>query len=144
MATKTEISAGGIVVRKATAGWQVLLICDPKANWTFPKGLIEKGEDPRSAGIREVAEESGVKRLRLLTELPSIHYMYHREGLVKKTVHYFLFESRSRQVLKAQKEEGITDVRWVPLAQAIGMLGYPKTNVPLLTRAADILSRLKA
>ncbi|KKW10495.1 MAG: hypothetical protein UY49_C0021G0009 [Microgenomates group bacterium GW2011_GWC1_49_7] len=41
---KTEVSAGGIVVRKRMRIWEVLVIRDMNDVWTFPKGLVEKGE----------------------------------------------------------------------------------------------------
>lgn len=28
--------------------------------WDFPKGLVEKGEDPLQAALREVTEETGI------------------------------------------------------------------------------------
>ena len=32
-------------------------------NWDFPKGLVEAGEEPLAAALREVAEETGLRDL---------------------------------------------------------------------------------
>ncbi|MFC8198728.1 NUDIX domain-containing protein [Streptomyces sp. NPDC060006] len=47
-----------------------VLLVDPtyKAGWEFPGGVVESGEAPARAGIREVAEETGIE----LTDVPSL------------------------------------------------------------------------
>ncbi|MER7177021.1 NUDIX hydrolase [Streptomyces mesophilus] len=43
-----------------------VLLVDPtyKAGWEFPGGVVEPGEAPAAAGIREVAEETGIRLVR--------------------------------------------------------------------------------
>ncbi len=40
-----------------------VLLVDPtyKAGWEFPGGVVEPGEAPARAGMREVAEETGIR-----------------------------------------------------------------------------------
>jgi len=47
-----------------------VLLVDPtyKAGWEFPGGVVEPGEAPARAGIREVAEETGIT----LDEVPRL------------------------------------------------------------------------
>jgi 8-oxo-dGTP pyrophosphatase MutT (NUDIX family) len=47
-----------------------VLLVDPtyKAGWEFPGGVVEPGEAPARAGMREVAEETGIS----LDEVPSL------------------------------------------------------------------------
>ncbi|MGW6402951.1 NUDIX hydrolase [Streptomyces sp. NPDC055134] len=47
-----------------------VLLVDPtyKASWEFPGGVVEPGEAPARAGVREVAEETGIQ----LRELPGL------------------------------------------------------------------------
>ncbi|MFF6996699.1 NUDIX domain-containing protein [Streptomyces sp. NPDC008313] len=47
-----------------------ILLVDPtyKAGWEFPGGVVEPGEAPARAGVREVAEETGLR----LDELPRL------------------------------------------------------------------------
>lgn len=138
---KDEISAGGLVVRKKGEGWEVLLIKDMNGNWTFPKGIIEKGESPEVAAVREIGEETGLKDLELLQPLKTVSYYYKGEGLVHKTVHYFLLKTISTNELVSQKEEGISDAGWCSFNKALEIIGYPKTNVELLKKVQAIISK---
>lgn len=84
---KTEISAGGIVVRTSGKTWDVLILKDINDVWTFPKGKIWTGEDLETASRREILEEVGLNVLTMLTKLPVIRYIYQKNGLISKTVH---------------------------------------------------------
>ena len=57
-----RLSAGIVVVRSAPNGERVLLLRAYK-NWDFPKGLVERGEAPLAAAIRETTEETGIADL---------------------------------------------------------------------------------
>ncbi|MEK7166277.1 MAG: NUDIX domain-containing protein, partial [Patescibacteria group bacterium] len=88
---KYEVSAGGLVFLPTTNP-SILLLKDKNGVWTFPKGLIEVGEDARVAAEREIHEETGVHPLKWLADLMPIQYYYHWEGdLIKKKVMYYLF-----------------------------------------------------
>jgi 8-oxo-dGTP pyrophosphatase MutT (NUDIX family) len=129
---KTELSAGGIVVRLRSGRWEVLVLQDMNDAWTFPKGNIGTGEDPETAARREIQEEVGPRDIHMRTKLPVIRYMYQRNGLVSKTVQYFIFESKGTEPLVSQTEEGIHNARWMSLDTATQRIGYPKTNKVLL------------
>jgi len=58
----TRLSAGVVVIRESRDGWLYLLL-RAYNHWDFPKGMVEPGEQPLAAAIREVAEET------LITEL---------------------------------------------------------------------------
>ncbi len=129
---KTEVSAGGIVVRKRHGVWEIMLVQDKNDAWTFPKGLVEKTENYENAATREIREEVGLSGLKLCVKLPLVRYMYQKNGFISKTVHYFLFRLTRPQKAVSQKEEGIHNATWIPLHKAIEIIGYPKTNRPLL------------
>ena len=40
----------------------------PREAWQMPQGGIERGEDPRAAALRELAEETGIARAEVLAE----------------------------------------------------------------------------
>lgn len=132
---KKEVSAGGIIVRRKSREWQVLRIRDAKGKWTFPKGIIEKGEDPMTAALREIKEEVGIQRLTFLSGLPTVTYVFFRDGIIQKTVHYFLFQSLAKEKLTPQTEEGISTAGWVSIPLAQKSIGYPETNTPLLKQS---------
>ena len=131
---RREFSAGGVVYRLRNAeDPEFLLIQDAWGRWTLPKGLIEKGEKPAQAALREVAEETGVE-VALAGDLDRVHYFYRDAGgqLVYKTVYYFLMEATGG-ALSPQFEE-ISDARWMPAAQAVEKCGYEDTR-PVLEKA---------
>lgn len=49
-------------MRAAQEGERVLLLRAYK-NWDLPKGLVEHGEEPRAAAVRETEEETGIADL---------------------------------------------------------------------------------
>ena len=53
----TRLSAGVVVVRETADGWRFLLL-RAFNHWDFPKGMVEAGEEPLAAAIREVQEET--------------------------------------------------------------------------------------
>ena len=136
---KTEISAGGVVVRKYREVWQVLLMKDMNNAWTFPKGLIEKGEGKKQAAEREIKEEVGLTGLTSITPVSTIHYAYRRNGVINKTVHYFLFSYLGDEKPRCQISEGIKDARWLPFSEANTIVGYKDTSISLLKKAETLL-----
>lgn len=139
---KTEISAGGVVVRRVKHNWRVLLLCDMNGSWTFPKGVVERGEAKRDAAAREIAEEVGLTKLAYIGSVSPIEYFYRQGSLIHKTVYYFLFQAQGREKLICQKSEGIQEAKWFEFGDALGRIGYVKTNKPLLVKAQKILSSL--
>lgn len=56
---RTTLSAGVVIVR-ITAKEARYLMLRAFNYWDFPKGVVEAGEDPLHAAIREVHEETGL------------------------------------------------------------------------------------
>jgi 8-oxo-dGTP pyrophosphatase MutT (NUDIX family) len=57
-----RLSAGVVVVNLAGPEEQYLLL-RAYGNWDFPKGLVEAGEEPLEAALREVREETTLENL---------------------------------------------------------------------------------
>lgn len=57
MPRSPRLSAGVVVARETPEGWRLLLL-RAFNHWDFPKGMVEAGEEPLQAAIREVREES--------------------------------------------------------------------------------------
>ncbi len=134
-----EISAGGVVYRLRPDGdAEVLMIVDSYSRWTFPKGLIEPGETPEQAAIREIGEETSV-RGEIEAPLGETHYRYHggSRGLVDKTVHYYLVRATGDGQAKPLLDE-IKDARWCGLDEAIALSAYPN-NRDILARAVELI-----
>ena len=113
-----------MVYRPFDTGPSVLLIRDPYNNWGLPKGHIEGGETPEQAAVREVEEETGLSRLDVVAQLPTIDWYFRDRGkLVHKFCHFFLVVSPSGDAVP-QLDEGITACMWLPLEQAVATVTY--------------------
>ena len=51
-------------MRRVDGRWHCLVLRVYR-NWDFPKGLVEPGEEPLDAALREVTEETGLRGLAL-------------------------------------------------------------------------------
>ncbi|MDP9344454.1 MAG: NUDIX domain-containing protein [Actinomycetota bacterium] len=124
MATSTEFSAGGVVVRD---GQCVVIVptrraADGSKVLALPKGHPEDGESAADAALREVREEAGVRGT-LVEKLGETRYWYMRHGQhVAKVVAFFLLDYVSGDV--ADHDHEVEKARWMSLEQAARRLTY--------------------
>ena len=131
-----ERSAGGVVFRRVEGGVRFLLIRDPYDNWGLPKGHLEPSESPLDAAMREVTEETGLRALQVLEELPAIDWYFRDRGrLVHKFCQFFLVEA-SEGDAEPQREEGITACLWCTYEEALTTVTYD--NAREVVRAAGL------
>jgi 8-oxo-dGTP pyrophosphatase MutT (NUDIX family) len=131
---RIETSSGGVVFRRGRDVLDFLLIRDPYDNWGLPKGHVEGGETPAEAALREVEEETGLRELSMVTQLPTIDWFFRDRGrLVHKFCHFFLVESASGDPAP-QLAEGITECVWHSADLAIETVSY--SNAREVMRAA--------
>jgi bis(5'-nucleosidyl)-tetraphosphatase len=136
---RDETSAGGIVFRKDGAEPLYLLIRDSYQNWGFPKGHLEKGEQPQAAALREVAEETGLAKLEMRAPVATIDWHFRFRGrLIHKVCHFYLMESSDSKT-KPQRAEGITACRWARYDDAAKLLSYANARA-VLAHAHALLS----
>jgi 8-oxo-dGTP pyrophosphatase MutT (NUDIX family) len=136
----TITSAGGIVYRQGEDDLHILMIADNQGRWSFPKGMVQRGEDPATAALREVAEETGIQG-RLLRLLGETRYVYRQGGqLVNKTVFFYLIRAMSEQVTPQLSE--VTDARWFASGEALRRSTFP-ANTELLRKALAMLTEEK-
>ncbi len=111
-----HLSAGVVVVRRdVSAGWLYLLLRVYRS-WDFPKGMVERDEDPFAAAVREVREETGLDAIALDGEIETIDWFFRFRGkLVHKVCHFYLMRSETTHT-KPQRAEGITACRWASIA----------------------------
>jgi ADP-ribose pyrophosphatase YjhB (NUDIX family) len=120
-----EPTAGGIVYRRNKAGEvEILLFADSKTRWTIPKGHIEEGETPRQTAEREIQEETGLKKMKMLDWLGKINFRYRRiNTLVLMTTEIFLVEAQG-DTDKIIPQEWMKGIKWFPTNEALDKIEY--------------------
>jgi len=155
-----EISAGGVVLRNTTEGWQIAVI-EPQTDASdqtsvkvgrkrvhkvllaLPKGLVDQGEKPEETAIREVREETGLAGIPV-TKLGDIKYVYVRswgdKEQVFKIVSFYLLRYESGQIDDISPEMRIEVKRalWIPLDEAARKLAY-RGEKDMVRRAQEYL-----
>src|SRR5688572_6838403 len=138
-APREETSAGGIVFRLERGKPRYLLIRDSYSNWGFPKGHLEPGEEPATAAVREVGEETGLRSLLIRGLIDTIDWDFRFRGqAIHKVCHFFLIESR-RSRTSPQRAEGITACRWMSFDEALRRVSYRNAR-EVLRRAHEMVS----
>ncbi len=116
------MSAGGLIFKRKESKVFFAMQKDSYGHWTFPKGHVRRGESYRQTAVREIEEELGLKNLRFVKPLGSIDIWFRdryvfKGKLVRKFIHYFLFEARQDAQLtplgSSEKGEKIEEVEWI-------------------------------
>jgi bis(5'-nucleosidyl)-tetraphosphatase len=117
-----RFSAGVVVVHVAAEAVQYLLLRAYK-NWDFPKGLVEPGEEPLDAAVREVKEETTLVNLAFDWGQDYMDTGPYNKGKISR---YYLARSNLTQVhLPINPELGFPEhqeARWVGLETALNMV----------------------
>ena len=141
--TEQQVSAGGVVYREKTSGVEVVLIkVGPIIRWQLPKGIVDNGETPEQAAVREVREETGLVA-KIESSLEKIEYWYvsgSKTGKVRyhKFVHFYLMKYRSGST--DGHDDEVLEARWVPITDAIRMLSF-KSERELVEKARELIGK---
>src|SRR5208283_2507072 len=118
-------SAGGVIFRRTATDFETALIATKgETVWTLPKGVIDKGEQPEEAAIREIREETGLSG-KIMSPLDTKSYwFYHKDEKIKyrKTVIYFLVEYCSGDICSTCVE--VDAALWFTFDEALKKLSY--------------------
>ena len=160
-----EISSGGVVIRKKDDEWWMAAIELPSAGLPtvavpdatkravrpkhkpvlcLPKGLVDPGEKPLEAALREVREETGITAVPI-TKLGDSKYVYVRSWgdgeRVFKIVSFYLFRYESGRIddiTEAMRVE-VGRAKWVRLEDAPKLLAY-RGEKQMARQALDYVS----
>src|SRR6267378_208269 len=118
----TRLSAGVVVVSVARPIVRYLLLRAYK-NWDFPKGLVESGEQPIDAALREVREETTLDDLSFDWGLAFMETGPYNKGKVSR---YYIARSKETQVLlPVNPTLGMPEhheARWVDFVKALSLV----------------------
>ena len=123
---KQQVSAGGVVYRGDKKVEVVIVSVGPQNRWQLPKGLVDKGESPEIAAVREAREEGGVSS-EVVQLIETVEYWY--VGLdngirvrFHKRVHFYLLRYVSGDTTDHDWE--VNEARWVPIEDAASQLAF--------------------
>ncbi|NNF04650.1 MAG: NUDIX domain-containing protein [Rhodothermales bacterium] len=136
--TKELVAGGGVVTRNGKNGLEILLIYR-KGRWDLPKGKLDPGETIKQCAKREVREELGIDRVKVVEFLDTTVHGYKEKSdhFLVKTTHWYLMKTKAKTFVP-QKSEKITKVQWFTLKKAKKKLAY-ESLVRLLTRVESRL-----
>ncbi|MBK9735005.1 MAG: NUDIX domain-containing protein [Saprospiraceae bacterium] len=140
----TEIEAGGGLVYNEKGEY---LFIYRRGSWDLPKGKIEVGETKRAATLREITEETGIKKMSIIEKIIITRHTYRSnvgKRIIKKT-HWYLVETK-KQPLVPQLNEDIERAEWMTLDRFFSKKRqvYPNILEVLHTQdTSDIKSRVQ-
>src|SRR4051794_10934567 len=115
---KTRTGAGGLVARVEAGTGRGLIALIREAGGgadVVPEGGVEQGETLEEAAAREIAEEAGFTRLRLLGPLGKGERLSGRRT-TWQTTHYFLFLTDQEKGTPTDRREW--EVEWFAVEEA--------------------------
>jgi bis(5'-nucleosidyl)-tetraphosphatase len=133
-----RLSAGVVVVRQSEEGWRFLLL-RAFNHWDFPKGMVETGEEPLAAAVREVREESLIGDLDFTWGETLTRTGPYSRG---KVACYYIAQTRTADVsLPVNPELGRpehSEFRWADYEEALQLVS-PRVR-PVLHWAAQVMN----
>ena len=145
---RNQRSAGGVAFRRVGGRTEVVIVrVGTPGRWQLPKGIVDEGESPEAAALRETREEGGVDA-ELVAPLETIEYWYvgdapsadpgqGRERVrFHKFVHFFLLEYRSGD--PSDHDWEVAEARWAPLEEALALIAF-RSERAVLERARELL-----
>ena len=134
-------AAGGVVIINKS-----IVAIERNGKADLPKGHIEKNEQTDIAAMREVEEETAIKNLSIIKQLPSSHHCYLLNGqwTLKKTS-WFLMKTDDDFKPKPQEEEGISRVYLINKDNVKDFLEntYPSIRLALEEDILDVVRSLE-
>ena len=113
--------------------------------WTFPKGKQKEAESLAQTAVREIQEETGLTGLSLMGQIGSTMFRFREQGnLIRKTVHYFLFQAPpDAKEHMMGLEGGMWEAEWVPLPRVFDVSSYRNLD-RLLAKAMRMIGKESA
>ena len=103
-------AAGGFVLNEK----KEVLMMFRRGKWDLPKGKMDNKESFEDCAIRETEEETGLKKIKLISPLITTYHTYHEGSkYVLKETRWFTMKVSGEQKLVPQAAEQIIKLEWV-------------------------------
>lgn len=123
-------AVGAVVYRHDAAGEIMILLIRKRGGfWTLPKGHVELDETLEAALLRELAEETGMRGVIKQFFLSTTYTIRKRRKRLRKRVVFALVHPIEGDPLRPRRNERIVQARWMPLSQALGMIGLLRVRI---------------
>ena len=128
MRTKFGVEA---VIFREVSGKKEFLILHRVLNWRgweFAKGGVEKGEKPEIAILREITEETGLKKIKIVKKLPNKKTWV--AGDMEYQYDVFIVSVDANEKVKLQTSPVIEhdDFKWCSADEAMRLLHYENSK----------------
>ncbi|GHB75667.1 NUDIX hydrolase [Persicitalea jodogahamensis] len=117
-------AAGGVVLKNNQ--W---LLMFRRKKWDLPKGKLDRGESSRTAAVREIEEETGVKAKVKGKICTTWHTYTLQNSRILKRTKWYVLECQNDTTMKPQAEEDIERLEW---------LAYPDVQKVLVNSFSSI------
>ena len=116
------------VLRRQDGEWEVLVLQRAPGTrctgaWEAVHGMVEPGERPEEAAVREVREETGLELGRLYNATVQ-HFYLHRLGAVAAAVVFAAIVEGDAVTLSAEHQRS----EWLPVADAMERFAWPRAR----------------
>lgn len=133
-------AAGGVVFNSK----QELLCIHRLGKWDLPKGKIEKEESSIEGAIREVEEECGISKPKVVKLLETSYHLYQNKydnnQWVLKPTYWYLMNYTGDENITPQTEESIDKAEWINAKSIDVVLNETYASLlPVFEKAAFIL-----
>ena len=108
----------------------------PRGDWNFVKGHREYGESDEETLRREVYEETGIRKFKILGFVDNIRYSFLDKAgqIIKKEVSFYLALSDTTEVTLSSEH---INFKWAEYKDAIGALSFDQ-SISILNKAVKM------
>ena len=111
----TVIQAAGGFVYTST---RKALFIFRRGKWDLPKGKLDDNESLKDCALREVKEETGIKKIKIEQPIIITYHTYHQQKeFILKESHWYLMKAKEEEETKPQTTEDIEKCDWVPFSE---------------------------
>ena len=134
-----DYSIGAIVIHDDS----FLLLKYKSGHWGFVKGHKENGEKDEETILRELKEETGINKAKIIPGFEdSMQYYFKLHGdLVQKKVKIFLIEAHENDVQLSNEHE---DFIWLPYKKALRRATFKNARILIMNARIFLKNTLKS